>query len=84
MKNGDNDKDNKGLFFSPATAQFAMHYFTLGEGGGCSVCFVLIGPICQHQHWEGNAILLAPAKDTAAWEKSRPTTVAVLPTEIDT
>ncbi len=24
------------IALSPATAQFAMHYFTLGVGGGCS------------------------------------------------
>jgi len=32
------------IALSPATAQFAMHYFTLGVGGGCSFCFVLIAP----------------------------------------
>ncbi len=44
-----------------------MHYFTLGGGGGCSVCFVLTGSVRQRQHWEGNVTLAALAQVTAAW-----------------
>jgi hypothetical protein len=36
MKNSENEKDKKRVILSPATAQTAMHYFTLGEGGGRS------------------------------------------------
>jgi len=41
-------KKTNDYFFFLATAQFAMHYFTLGVDGGGFVYFVLIGP--RHRH----------------------------------